>query len=39
MAAYIPHGEGHTPHPLTIDAAQQILQLVKRAARFKRSES
>lgn len=37
MAAYILPREGHTPHPLTIHAAQQMLQLIERAARFKRS--
>ncbi|MEO5883831.1 MAG: hypothetical protein ABIQ06_15545 [Caldimonas sp.] len=37
MAAYILPREGYTPHPLTIHAAQQMLQLVERAARFKRS--
>jgi hypothetical protein len=36
MAAYIRPREGHTPHPLTIHAARQMLRLVERAARFKR---
>ncbi len=35
MAAYILPGEGHTPHPLTIHAAQHMLHLVERASRFK----
>jgi hypothetical protein len=39
MAAYILPREGHTPHPLTIHAAQQMLQLLERAARFKRAGS
>lgn len=34
MAAYILPREGHTPHPLTIHAARQMLQLLERAARF-----
>lgn len=39
MAAYILPREGHTPHPLTIHAAQQMLQLLDRATRFKRAGS
>lgn len=39
MASYILPREGHTPHPLTIHAAQQMLQLLERAARFKRAGS
>lgn len=37
FAAHILPREGHTPHPLTIHAAQQMLQLVQRAEQFKRS--
>lgn len=37
MAAYILPREGHTPHPITIHAAQQMLHLVERASRFGRS--
>jgi len=37
MAAYILPREGHTLHPLTIHAAQQMLHLVERASRFRRS--
>ncbi len=39
MSAYILPRDGHTPHPLTIHAAQQMLQLLERAARFKASGS
>jgi hypothetical protein len=37
MAAYILPREGYFPHPLTIHAAQQMLHLVERASRFRRS--
>ncbi|MEO8936230.1 MAG: hypothetical protein ABI277_15255 [Burkholderiaceae bacterium] len=30
--------DGYTPHPITIHAAQQMLHLVERASRIKRSE-
>lgn len=38
MASYILPREGHTAHPVTIHAAQQMLHLVERASRLKRSE-
>ena len=37
MAAYILPRDGYTRHPLTIHAAQQMLHLVERASRFRRS--
>ncbi len=35
MAAYITPRQGFTPHPLTIHAATQMLQLVERADHFR----
>ena len=35
MAAYISPRPGFTPHPLTIRAAAQMIQLVERAAHFR----
>ena len=35
MAAYISPRPGFTPHPLTIHAAAQMLQLVERAGHFR----
>lgn len=34
MARYIAPREGHTPHPLTIHAADHMMDLIGRSARF-----
>jgi hypothetical protein len=35
MAAYISPKPGYTPHPLTIQAAGQMIDLVERAGQFR----
>ena len=37
MAAHISPRPGHTPHPLTVHAATEMISLVKRAGPFRRA--